>query len=754
MREWDEITRDVLRRRDEKIAQKKAQMQTVKRTALTALCFCVVSAAGFGVWKNLPDREKPSGGNDSQQLITDDPSSVIDEKTETDAALSEEDKVTAAQKKTAAITTASKKTQATTSAAADKTSVSRTTVTQSRAVTSRITEAAARTEMSVPVVTTDINVPVNETIISDERNVIMKKFFAALAAASTMAAPITANASPILRFDPDRNKMYDESQYSMYESGSEKTDLNGDGKFDVQDLYYDVVENGNETSQLVSYYIYKNGLNPEDYNIENFMTEDNSKLSEDGWYFFLNFGSWMSSDMKYKEIVKYDKEHDVSLDFNADGAADVKDLLDYWLFTEYLSYGSYLKDTEYKNEIAEKYGVDLNTPVCSKVHRLYSITGKALPDIETVIPEDKYSVQIPLDETTLKNCAQHLIDHWFTISEWDDGEIMLTREFVNCCGFTEEWLDAAKCEEYLYSRVDDSFKENDRFKETVDTITGKLYDGYNYSYMGEARVDAIESGFIKYEDYSDILSWHCNNNDYFDTTYPDYEKAVQSGKTSEPDMNGDGILDDKDMEILSSCFHDTGNMFNDTADVIDLLGYKVNLTEGESSFAEAAIKALDCDDNGTVLDDYDMLFAGIYITKNGSVNFDLYSEFFASPLYINYDERTWRYYDRNSDACGNILTGQYYYDYIIALADLLFDMDKANDNAPDPSEYSAPVRSGDASLDGDTNISDAVLVMQTICNPSKYQLSQRGSFNADVNNTNDGITVKDALGIQMKLLGL
>ena len=31
MREWDEITRDVLRRRDEKIAQKKAQIQMVKR---------------------------------------------------------------------------------------------------------------------------------------------------------------------------------------------------------------------------------------------------------------------------------------------------------------------------------------------------------------------------------------------------------------------------------------------------------------------------------------------------------------------------------------------------------------------------------------------------------------------------------------------------------------------------------------------------------------------------------------------------
>ena len=324
MREWDEITRDVIRRRDEKIAKKKAQMQVVKKTALTALCFCVVSAAGFVVLKNLPDREKPAAESDPEQIITVDPSTAVDEKTGTDVALSEEDNVTATQKRKTTIQTST-----TTSATARNTSVSDTTVTQSRAVTSRITEATARTEMSVPVVTTNINVPVNESTINDERNVIMKKFFAALAAASTMAAPITANASPILRFDPDGNKMYDESQYAMYESGSEKTDLNGDGKFDVQDLYFDVVENGNETSQLVSYYIYKNGLHPEDYNIENFMTEDNSKLSDDGWYFFLNFGSWWSSDMKYKEIVKYDKAHDVSLDFNADGATDVKDLLDY-----------------------------------------------------------------------------------------------------------------------------------------------------------------------------------------------------------------------------------------------------------------------------------------------------------------------------------------------------------------------------------------------------------------------------------------
>ena len=119
-------------------------MQVVKKTALTALCFCVVSAAGFGVLKNLPDREKPAAESDPEQIITVDPSTAVDEKTGTDVALSEEDKVTATQKRKTTIQTST-----TTSATARNTSVSDTTVTQSRAVTSRITEATARTEMSV-----------------------------------------------------------------------------------------------------------------------------------------------------------------------------------------------------------------------------------------------------------------------------------------------------------------------------------------------------------------------------------------------------------------------------------------------------------------------------------------------------------------------------------------------------------------------------------------------------------------------------
>ena len=49
-------------------------------------------------------------------------------------------------------------------------------------------------------------------------------------------------------------------------------------------------------------------------------------------------------------------------------------------------------------------------------------------------------------------------------------------------------------------------------------------------------------------------------------------------------------------------------------------------------------------------------------------------------------------------------------------------------------------------------MNDAVLVMQTISNPDRFQLDDWGEFNADLYNTGDGITPMDALEIQNQLL--
>ena len=50
------------------------------------------------------------------------------------------------------------------------------------------------------------------------------------------------------------------------------------------------------------------------------------------------------------------------------------------------------------------------------------------------------------------------------------------------------------------------------------------------------------------------------------------------------------------------------------------------------------------------------------------------------------------------------------------------------------------------------NMSDALLIMQSIANPAKYKFTSQGNFNADTDG--DGITNSDALAIQKKLLNL
>ncbi|MDE6665988.1 MAG: glycoside hydrolase, partial [Ruminococcus sp.] len=59
-----------------------------------------------------------------------------------------------------------------------------------------------------------------------------------------------------------------------------------------------------------------------------------------------------------------------------------------------------------------------------------------------------------------------------------------------------------------------------------------------------------------------------------------------------------------------------------------------------------------------------------------------------------------------------------------------------------------PVVYGDTNEDGEVNISDAVLIMQSIANPEEFKITEQGKLNGDVYNTGDGITNNDALIIQ------
>lgn len=78
-----------------------------------------------------------------------------------------------------------------------------------------------------------------------------------------------------------------------------------------------------------------------------------------------------------------------------------------------------------------------------------------------------------------------------------------------------------------------------------------------------------------------------------------------------------------------------------------------------------------------------------------------------------------------------------------------------------PSGSSSPLvfstdaeRTGDTNSDGQTDLADAIRIMQALANPNKYQLSTSERFNGDIDNTGDGITLEDACAIQNMLLGL
>lgn len=81
--------------------------------------------------------------------------------------------------------------------------------------------------------------------------------------------------------------------------------------------------------------------------------------------------------------------------------------------------------------------------------------------------------------------------------------------------------------------------------------------------------------------------------------------------------------------------------------------------------------------------------------------------------------------------------------------------------APAPSS-GTDVFFGDSNCDNNVDLSDAVLIMQAFANPNKYgvtgsnesHITDQGLKNGDVYKTGDGVTMNDAVSIQMYLLGL
>ena len=183
--------------------------------------------------------------------------------------------------------------------------------------------------------------------------------------------------------------------------------------------------------------------------------------------------------------------------------------------------------------------------------------------------------------------------------------------------------------------------------------------------------------------------------DVFEEQFTAYYQNVLDGKQPIPDINGDGVADTEDYtaagEYMNAFFR------NET---IETTSIPIDIFEKFTT---------DCDfnQNGISGDIYDIMITQIYI---------MYIDAYHPEEIVDSNE-------------------QFSYQSNISIL-----------NAMDIQ------RSGDANCDGETDLADAIFIMQSMANPDKYNISERGRFNGDVYETGHGITANDALEIQNTLL--
>ena len=196
--------------------------------------------------------------------------------------------------------------------------------------------------------------------------------------------------------------------------------------------------------------------------------------------------------------------------------------------------------------------------------------------------------------------------------------------------------------------------------------------------------------------------------DIFINEFPDYYIDVKEGRRPIPDVNMDGIVEFDDTELLRY--------------------YRWYICVGENTVKideETAKKieyiSANCDFNG-----------------NGVAG-DMYDEYFVAAYWVL----------ENPDPVWNDSGSAEENDKLIAET---FNAGSFEDHIYKSLSDRDIDRSGDADGDNIMKMTDAVLVMQSISNGDKYQLTSKGKFNADLYNTGDGITPMDALELQNKLL--
>lgn len=684
MRDYDEVARSVLKRRDEQIAERKKRLHALRRNTAAVLSFCLAVAVGAGVWRDeamkspVPDKfientlienataetqntdvsdsSNIQGSTTPPHTVTNTETAAHTEtKTSTSSAAAE---ITA--EKTETLGTAASETE--TTPLNVRTDTIQNNQTQTEYVYSEPeTEIAQTMFTQTPPTTAQTDIPQPPDVFQDEGSIIIMKKIAAFLSALTVPLSLTIpNVNAEYQLDSSRYSFYAPYIQKLY-SGELDPDINMDGTFDLTDCrilnwyaereWYDTIldispeteENivstgdfyqdgeidGLDADTLICYYILTHDVKME-YCMPTYYDPDFTLVIQHGsvqnktaeYNFALEFFSNMNFMLAgYPAVEKMADSGEMNLDANADGKTDISDYADFAVFIDEVMGGNVF----FKSE-------------------------------RSILPPDEW---------------QRVYDALHKIP-WIDFN-----------GSQNYWYISDYISAYFAAHIDlrPEYFENDFYKELIPGIA----DGY----LGDKlRKGAVSMGIIS-EDYA---SEFCRiDENVFKEDFFAYYTDVKNGLAAAPDINMDGVVDYSD-------YSDSDTYF---ADII--CGRTADESILPSDVWDNISNNCDFNGNGRSGDIYDIMTVQLFVIIEDGVEYDTEQE---STVGMNCEQGF----------------------------KILSSMDIE--------------RSGDANDDGKVSVSDSVAILQYIADSEKYPLNAKQRFNADIANTGDGITGTDALEIQ------
>ncbi|SFX95104.1 hypothetical protein [Ruminococcus sp. XPD3002] len=786
MRDYDEVTNTVLKRRDAQIAKRKHQMYVVKRSAAAAFSLCIVSAAGIGIWKNNSLRSALDDHH-SSNVITEttgasEPTAAAVTEYTTQQTTAKATQQTAAKEKntvTTAVQKSSKTTPYNTSAVKSHT-VS--TVPAAETVTEKIVSgnaketqlpantvptqrtAANAVRTSSPVTTVNIRTGANTfaatsgiqtsvytvtsqsavtTISESERSNYMKKIVSMLSAAAMMSSiiPHPANAADFV----DPAVKYSNGSTSYYESGIEVNHAEQE-LFDMIDaglIDIDIDRNGEINmldGALLNVY--------ENYTYYKNLAQTSAEVPMNQ-YGHLEFHAPSEEAMEFLETRKPIRDKEVFKNFRYYDEHDIA-TLDSTLIIRYLLLNkiepSYFDPDYYIDTIGyPHYQIMADSLNMEKIQA--EIEAGTLSDFfsEIMIPSQTMGCINTNATMLLREIRPRILDKSGIDFDVDGNGVFDLHDierydlFEHMSGINKD-LSKIESDSYAAS-IDFDYEAYIKYPGDDCELDEELWNNCSDLFIKTQEV-VSEYAYLKdnrnYYGTPSIYS-HINADDLIGVYYMRNSFKTTDLETEQYNNNEEFITAlERYMETHALVTSRTTINFNDFNNNFD--NWLKSLELGEKD-------APDVDNNG-VIDQVDSDALNIFY---GDIMNNRTADSSELPADI------WNRIDNGYDINGNGINSDVGDIMIMQMYILIHNPEMFKVENELSESYSQTIdimsklpieRSGDANCDNETGLADALIILQNNANSEKYPLNTLGKFNADVYETGNGLTPMDALEIQ------